>query len=78
MESNSDTSPLPDQEVLAEGTTGPYCSNSCPELQQLDWWSEWQAVVGEENLQAEPTEAEFVAWLEYREALVLRESVDTA
>jgi hypothetical protein len=66
MEDTSRDIPKVEYEDPAEEITGPNCWNSRPDLQDFDWWSEWQAVVGKEQLPDEPTEAEFSAWLEYR------------
>lgn len=75
MESGDEEPPLPES-IEDQGLTGPMSQNSCPELQSLDWWSEWQAVVGMESLPDEPTEAEFEAWLEYRESRITRQPTD--
>lgn len=55
-------------DARATELTGPLCDNEWPEVQDMDWWSELQAALGAANLSAVPTEAEFEAWLERREA----------
>lgn len=71
MESSGGEPPFLES-IECHSLTGPMSHNSCPEIQSLDWWREWQGVVGEEHLPEEPTEAEFDAWLEYREGTATR------
>lgn len=73
MPSSPESSPRPEPSDPLDSVTGPNCNNACPELQQFDWWSEWRAVIGEEHLPDEPTEAEFDAWLEYRATILSRQ-----
>lgn len=49
--------------------TGPDSYNTSSQLRNFDWWADWQATVGKDNLPDEPGEAEYLAWLKSKEVL---------